>query len=147
VLVVTADRVGRALAITTLDMLRLSGSSAYAGNSLLHALAATCKPLWQAFEPLLLTLILAAVAVNVLQVGGVVSFDPLKPDFSRLSPARALKKVFSRRSLWETGKLLLKTGLLCALTYHAWHSLIPWMDSAARGDPHHLPEQLLHAFV
>jgi flagellar biosynthetic protein FlhB len=147
VLVVTADRVARALAGTTLDMLRLSGSAAYPGDSLLNALAAACKPLWQACEPLLLTLIVAAVAVNVLQVGGVASFDPLKPDFSRLSPARAFKRVFSRRSLWETGKLLLKAGLLAALCYHAWRSLIPWIESAARLHPRQLPEQLLHAFI
>ncbi len=147
VLVVTAGRVAHALASTTLDMLRLSGTAPYTGDSLLHALTAACKPLWQALEPLLLTLIVAAVAVNVLQVGGVASFEPLKPDFSRLSPARALKRVFSRGSLWQVGKLLLKTALLAALCYHAWKSLTAWVDSAARLEPRRLPGELLHAFI
>jgi flagellar biosynthesis protein FlhB len=52
------------------------------------------------------------------QVGPVFSFHPLKPDFSKINPAKGLKRLFSWRLLIEAMKSLAKL-----LTY----SLMAWL--------------------
>jgi flagellar biosynthesis protein FlhB len=51
--------------------------------------------------PLVFVIWLAAMITAALQARGVFSAEPLKPDFSRLSPAAGLKKLFSLKSLHE----------------------------------------------
>lgn len=60
-----------------------------------------------------LTLLFAVLFLTVLvfelvQTGVVFSTRQLKPDFSKLNPAKGLKRLFSLRMLLETGKNLLK---------------------------------------
>jgi flagellar biosynthetic protein FlhB len=64
-----------------------------------------------ALRPLLV--LMAVVFVTVLlfefvQTGVVFSAQPLKPDFTRLNPSNALKRVFSVRAFIETIKNILK---------------------------------------
>lgn len=48
-------------------------------------------------------------ALEIVQLRGVtLSTDPLRPDFSRLNPAKGLKRVFSLRTIRETGKAVAK---------------------------------------
>lgn len=54
---------------------------------------------------------------EVLQTGPVFSAKPLKPDFTRLSPAKGLKRLFTLRLLIETLKNVLKLGLYGAAGY------------------------------
>jgi flagellar biosynthesis protein FlhB len=50
-----------------------------------------------------------AIVVEIIQIRGVVfSAAPLKPDFTRLSPAKGLKRLFSLRMLKELAKNLVK---------------------------------------
>lgn len=56
---------------------------------------------------------LVVLVFELLQSGFVFSAEPLRPDFSKLNPARGLKRLFSLRLLIETGKQILK---LCAYT-------------------------------
>ena len=58
---------------------------------------------------------LAGIAGAFFQVGGVVAFQKLKPDVSRLSPARGLQRIFSTRNLVNLAKMLVKTALLVVL--------------------------------
>jgi len=63
-------------------------------------------------QPLLLlggTVILVALLLEVLQLRGFLfSTHPLKPDFSRVNPAKGLKRLFSVRILKEAAKSILK---------------------------------------
>ncbi len=85
---------------------------------------------WAAFQPLLLlggTIITVVIFLEILQLRGLVfSAHPLKPDFSRLNPAKGIKRLFSTRLLKETLKTILK-----AVVYGvaAWLVL---RDSASR---------------
>lgn len=61
-----------------------------------------------------------ALLATLVQVGAVVSFQPLKPDFQRLNPLEGFKRLFSVRMLIETAKTVVKALLLvgamgCAL--------------------------------
>ena len=57
----------------------------------------------------MLVLVLLAVTVEIIQLRGLVfSATPLKPDFSRLNPAKGLKRLFSARLLKELAKNIVK---------------------------------------
>lgn len=83
-----------------------------------------------AFEPLLLlggTIVTIVIFLELLQLRGFIfTAQPLKPDFTRLNPAKGLKRVFSVRMLKETLKTVLKTAVYAAA---AWYVL---KDSVAR---------------
>lgn len=72
--------------------------------------------------PLLLAVVIALVAANLAQVGGIFSVEPLGPDFNKLNPAQGLKRLFSTRALFEACKSLLKLGVLGLVT---WLALVP----------------------
>jgi type III secretion protein U len=57
----------------------------------------------------------AAAAGGVLQVGGLMAWQRVQPDFGRLNPAQGLNRIFSTRNLVNLVKLLLKTALLAGL--------------------------------
>jgi len=71
---------------------------------------------------------LATLLFEVLQTGVVFSAEPLKPDFSRLNPAKGLKRLFTVRLLIETLKNVIK---LAAYGYVAWLILKGAMRSEA----------------
>ena len=62
--------------------------------------------------PVLLAMAAFAYLEQVLQVGWNVTFEPLTPKFDRLSPAKGLKNIFSRRSLVKGGVNLAKLALV-----------------------------------
>ena len=70
---------------------------------------------WSAVEPLLLlggTVVAVVLFLEILQLRGLIfTAQPLKPDFSRLNPAKGLKRLFSARLLKETLKTLLKSAV------------------------------------
>ena len=63
------------------------------------------------------------LASSVLQTGGSVRFEALGPDFGRLSPARAARRLFSSRSLAR--------GAFAALKLFGTAALVGWI--LARG--------------
>ena len=69
-----------------------------------HVFGAVLRPL--AF--LAVAIFAIVLLFELLQTGIVFSAQPLKPDFSRLNPAKGLKRVFSKRMLIETAKNVLK---------------------------------------
>lgn len=78
-----------------------------------------------AVAPLLAAIALGAIAVNVAQVGGIFSFDPITPDFKRLNPVTGLKKLFSMRVLYDAMRSVLKLGLLSVVTWAAIKAMLP----------------------
>lgn len=69
-------------------------------------------PVWQSLLPLVLGLLVAGVAGNLIQTGPMVTTQPLKPDFKRMHPMQALRRIFSFRTIWELGKLVAKSAML-----------------------------------
>lgn len=68
--------------------------------------------------PWLGALLLAAIAINVLQVGWLVSTEKLTPNINAINPINGLKRIFSIRGLVTLGISLLKLGLLTSAA--AW---------------------------
>lgn len=73
-----------------------NGASALAGVLLLPALI----------------LLAVCVTIELIQTRGIVfTAEPLKPDFSRLNPAKGLKRLFSMRMLKELAKNVVKLAI------------------------------------
>lgn len=87
----------------------------------LHAIGIAKAVYWDAFLPLLVlggVIVVILVVLELIQLRGVVfTMHPLKPDFSRLNPAKGLKRIFSARMLKETLKSIVK---FVAYTGVAW---------------------------
>jgi flagellar biosynthetic protein FlhB len=85
--------------------------------------------------PFLAAAVLAAVIANVVQTGPIFSAFPLKPDFQRLNPALGFKRVFSLKTLVETGKTILKLALFGGVAYLALGAVLPELLAATDVGP------------
>lgn len=100
---------------------RLDGSA----GSLWSLIASAVSETAFALVPLFAAMMIAAIVANVVQTGGVFSLEPIKPDFERLNPASGAKRIFSTRSMFDTGRALVKLVVLCLFTYYALLRLTP----------------------
>jgi flagellar biosynthetic protein FlhB len=75
--------------------------------------------------PFLAAAVVTAIVANLVQTGPIFSAFPLKPDFQRLNPVTGFKRVFSLKTLVDTGKTLLKLVLFGAVAYLALAALLP----------------------
>jgi flagellar biosynthesis protein FlhB len=67
--------------------------------------------------PLFVLLIVLGIMTSLLQTGPIFSAFPLKPDFNRLNPVEGLKRLFSKKMIFEAVKGVLKMGLLGTALY------------------------------
>jgi len=75
--------------------------------------------------PFLLAAFAVGLLSNVAQVGFLVSVEALKPQLNRLNPQEGLKRIFSRRSLFELVKSLLKVILVGVVSFHYLYTQLP----------------------
>ncbi len=67
--------------------------------------------------PLVMMLVIAAVGINVSQVGVLFTGQPLQPKAERISPLAGVKRIFSKKGLVELAKGLFKIGIVAVITY------------------------------
>lgn len=65
--------------------------------------------------PFFMILLLLGALANIAQTGVVLTAFPLTPDVSKLNPAKSLKRIFSKKTLFELFKSSLKIVLFAAL--------------------------------
>ena len=85
--------------------------------------------------PFLAVAVLAAIVANLVQTGPIFSAFPLKPDFQRINPVTGFKRVFSLKTLVETGKTLIKLAAFAGVAYLAVSALLPQMVSVMEVPP------------
>ncbi len=78
-------------------------------------LIASAKEAAFALTPLLILLLVAAVAGSIGIGGLLVSGKAIAPKLNRMDPLKGLKRMFSMRSLIELVKAILKVGLVIAV--------------------------------
>ena len=59
----------------------------------------------------------ASMAGNLLQGPPPLSFEPMRPDMTKLNPFKGIKKIFRVKALVELAKALLKTVLFCGIVW------------------------------
>ena len=67
--------------------------------------------------PFIFLVIIGVIIANVMQFGVLFSLEPIKPDLSKISPAKGLKKIFAFKNLLETIKALIKVAFLSSILY------------------------------
>lgn len=84
------------------------------------------------FIPLASLLIIATLGAGFLQTRLAIQFDALMPKFERISPMAGMKRLFSKRSLVDFIKNLLKLGVVavCLFTFFKFQTpqLPGWAD-------------------
>ncbi|WP_088307310.1 EscU/YscU/HrcU family type III secretion system export apparatus switch protein [Novosphingobium sp. B 225] len=111
------ERLAQAMSRSTREALALapaiSGNPASLGEVATRAAAPLVWPL-TVFAG---TLFLLALVLDFLQVGPMFSTHPLKPDFSKINPAKGLKRLFSWRMLTEAFKAVLKLAVYSTIAW------------------------------
>jgi flagellar biosynthetic protein FlhB len=85
--------------------------------------------------PLLLMVAALVVAVNLLQVGFVLTAHPLKLQWNRLSIVNGVKALVGGRALVELAKAPIKLALLATITYFTVRSELSALLTVAGVDP------------
>lgn len=67
--------------------------------------------------PVMVVILVISLAVNFLQVGFVLSFEPLIPKFDRINPISGFQRLFSLRSVVELVKSLAKITVIGYFVY------------------------------
>lgn len=67
--------------------------------------------------PVLVVVFLVGILSNVVQFGFLVSFEPLKPSFEKISPTRGFKRIFSKRLIFELFKDIIKMAAIGYVFY------------------------------
>ena len=75
--------------------------------------------------PLMLALMLVAVAANAAQGGVTVTMKPLEPKLNRVSPLAGFKRMASKKSLFELGKAVVKGAVVGPLAYYTVKQHLP----------------------
>ncbi|WP_296969203.1 flagellar biosynthesis protein FlhB [Tepidanaerobacter sp. EBM-38] len=82
------------------------------------------------FAPIALGLSSICLISNYMQVGFVLSFEPISPKLERINPLEGFKRIFSRRSLLELIKSVTKIIVVAYVVYTAinrYKDLFPLM--------------------
>lgn len=75
--------------------------------------------------PLVLAVAATAMVANILQVGFLASWHPVKPDFNKINPLAGLGRLFSRRNLV---KMLVNIAKVALIGWVAWAIIRGRMD-------------------
>ena len=77
--------------------------------------------------PFLLVVMTAAMLANLIQVGFLLSLEPITPKLSKLNPLKGIKKFVSLRSLTELVKFVAKLALIGVVAYATIKKEIPFI--------------------
>lgn len=71
----------------------------------------------QIMMPFLIVGVAVALFISIVQVGWKVSTKPMQPKLDKFNPISGFKRIFSKESLFELFKSLLKLGLITYVAY------------------------------
>ncbi|MCM8901201.1 flagellar biosynthesis protein FlhB [Caldicoprobacter algeriensis] len=84
--------------------------------------------------PLCGLVMLAGLAINYWQVGFIFTTRPVIPNLSRINPLEGLKRIFSKRTLVELLKSLLKLAIVVLISYQEFMADIKSLAQLAKWD-------------
>ncbi len=82
--------------------------------------------------PILAAAVLAGIAINLAQVGFLLTLEPLKPDFNRINPLMGFGRLFSMRGGVDLIKSVLKVGMVSAVAFSTARGQLPLFISTAQ---------------
>jgi flagellar biosynthetic protein FlhB len=132
-LTVAGERLGQTLSRLMRTSIDVGIANSSDPNQAAALLGATW---WPALQPVLLlggTAVAIVVLLEIVQLRGLLfTAHPLKPDFSRINPAKGLKRLFSVRMLKESAKNILKFAAYATVTVLVVRSVVAGSARAGR---------------
>jgi flagellar biosynthesis protein FlhB len=117
-------RVANGIALTLRRGLSFAARDAMTQQSALSYAGALVSQAVTVLAPAMFAVWVAALLIAAIQARGVLSAEPLAPDFTRLNPANGFKRVFSMKSLNDLWRSGVKLGVICiAMASWGWHHL------------------------
>jgi len=117
--------------------LRESGTTAVNLNSINALLWGWSWKLFLIMGPLMLTVVVAGLLANYLQIGFIFSSEALAPKFDKIDPVKGFQRLFSVRSFVELIKSLLKMTIVASVVWVTLkgevQNMIPLMDESIWG--------------
>jgi len=102
--------------------------------------------IFYAVLPFILVVFVVAIAVNVYQVGLVITFKPLTPDFTKLNPVNGLKQLFSMQKivmlLMNLGKVIVILGISYPVIASNFGDTVVLMDMLIRPAMHYATSEI-----
>ncbi len=108
--------------INTFLKIPQAASADYFGPGYMHGVVTNFLSL---IAPLLIVLVIASILANLLQSGILFSVETLTPKMSKLNPIQGFSKIFSKKSLVELAKSILKIVIVGSVAYFAIKDDIP----------------------
>jgi flagellar biosynthetic protein FlhB len=81
--------------------------------------------------PVMIVLVVAALVVNYVEIGYLVTLEPLKPNLSKIDPINGFKRLFSISSVVRLGLNLLKLAAVALVAYVTVMSMLPQVTWAS----------------
>jgi len=97
--------------------LALEGAADPAGTAPHAVLVAGASLGMDALVPVLTVVLVATALVGFLQVGGLLTVEPLAPKLQRIDPVQGAKRLLSQRQAVELLKSLVKMGIIGGVGY------------------------------
>jgi flagellar biosynthetic protein FlhB len=81
--------------------------------------------MFEVIAPLCAVAFVMAILSNYVQVGTLITFEPLKPQLKKLNPIEGLKGMFKLRKVIELVKSTLKLGIVSVVAYMIVSDAVP----------------------
>ncbi|MHB9030098.1 MAG: EscU/YscU/HrcU family type III secretion system export apparatus switch protein, partial [Candidatus Latescibacterota bacterium] len=89
-----------------------------------HLFLALIQDFFILIMPLLAAMFIAGILVNVLQVGLLLTGEPISPKLNKISPAEGFKRIFSKRTLESLVRDIVKIIIVGWIGYSAVKSIL-----------------------
>ncbi|MFH0918891.1 MAG: flagellar biosynthesis protein FlhB [Fibrobacterota bacterium] len=96
-------------------------------NNVYHYTFVGCIWFAKLLGPILLILVVVGVAVNILQIGWLLTTEPIMPNLSKLNPLSGLKNMLSMNKLFDVTREVLKLIVIVVVAYITLKKEIPLM--------------------
>jgi flagellar biosynthetic protein FlhB len=125
--------IGRVAATTEITLHELGTVAAQpSGEMAAQVLGESLQRALLAVLPLMAVVGGVATLVSLAQTGLVLSLKPITPDVKRINPLKGLQRLFSKRSLWETTKQVLKVTVVIAISWPGVFDLVELLVGRGR---------------
>lgn len=101
----------------TITVWKVSGEYPITTHSLMQLAYNLAIKMAKALAPMFLVALVTGFFASFIQIGWLFTTTPLMPDFAKLDPLKGMARFFSKRSLIEVIKSLLKVGLIGWIAY------------------------------
>jgi flagellar biosynthetic protein FlhB len=76
--------------------------------------------------PIFIILLVVGIAINIVQIGWLMTLEPIMPDLAKLNPLSGVKNLFSASKLVDVVKETLKLIVISVIAYNAIKKNLPF---------------------